>query len=239
MEEVIIKLIGNTLTVGYSGKQLGNTSVKFGPEAEANFAKFTAKFPGKTVYDMPAVGNDTIVDVDPLTPDELWQLKEVDALITKKPSALLVLKTADCIPLVFYVPGQKILCLVHVGTSGAALHLPTKVIKALGYPAEQIHCYVGPSIGQKSYCFKPEEKDDFKDKKLDDSWNDYITEEDDGIHLNLFGYVMDELKANGILEKNIEVEGIDTGSDPEYFSHRRHKLTGEPDGRNCFGICLI
>ncbi|PJE65711.1 hypothetical protein COU91_00110 [Candidatus Saccharibacteria bacterium CG10_big_fil_rev_8_21_14_0_10_47_8] len=235
MEPVIVKPVGGAISVGFSGKQIGNTIARFGADADANFAKFTDKFPGKTVYDMPAVGKDAIVDVDPLTPEELRQL-ETDALTTEKPSAFLVLKAADCIPLVFYVPGQKVLALAHVGTSGAGLHLPRKVVNMLGYPPEQICCYVGPSISQKSYRFT---KEDFKAKKLEASWDSYITEEADGIHLNLFGYVMDELKNAGILEENIEIEKVDTGADSSYFSHHRHKLTGEPDGRNCFGVCLI
>jgi len=236
MEPITLKTIGDAVSVGYSGKLLGNTQPNFGSDADDNFAKFTAKFPGKTVYNMPAVGKDSIVDVDSLTPEQLNQIA-ADALITHSPSALLVIKAADCIPLVFYVPGQKVLALAHVGTSGAALHLPSKVIARMGYPAEQIYCYVGPSISQKSYRFPPDY--DFDHKKLDASWQPYITKEPDGIHINLFGYVIDELKRSGIKENNIEVEKVDTGSDAAYFSHRRHKNTGEPDGRNCFGACLV
>jgi copper oxidase (laccase) domain-containing protein len=234
MESVTVKTIGGGVIVGYSGKALGNTRASFGPTADANFAKFTAKFPGKTVYDMPAVGKDNIVKVDSLTPERLFQM-EADALITKSSSALLTLRAADCIPLVCYVPGQKILALAHVGTSGAVLHLPAKVVNALGYPPEQISCYFGPSISQKSYRLVDQ---DLSDKKLDASWNSYVTNEPDGIHINLFGYVLDELQAAGILAENIEIENVDTGADPGYFSHRRHKLSGEPDGRNAFGACI-
>jgi copper oxidase (laccase) domain-containing protein len=236
MEPVVLKTVGGAVGVGYSGKLLGNNRPRFSHDGNDNFAKFMAKFPGKTVYDMPAVGKDSIANVDKLTPEQIWDT-EADALITHSPSALLVLKAADCIPLVFYVPGQNVLALAHVGTSGAALHLPSKVIEQMGCPAEQIRCYVGPSISQKSYRFPPDY--DFDHKKLDASWQPYITKEPDGIHINLFGYVFDELKSSGIVENNIEVEEVDTGSDAAYFSHRRHKLTGEPDGRNCFGVCLV
>jgi len=236
MEPITLKTIGDAVSVGYSGKLLGNTQPNFGPEADDNFAKFTAKFPSKTVYNMPAVGKDKIVNVDSMASGQLDQI-EVDALITHSLSALLVLKAADCIPLVFYLPGQKVLALAHVGTSGAALHLPSKIIALMGYPAERIHCYVGPSISQKSYHFPPDY--DFDHKKLDASWRPYITKEPDGIHINLFGYVIDELKRSGIKEENIELERVDTGADENYFSHRRHKNTGEPDGRNCFGACLV
>jgi len=224
MDRLVIKTIDNVIKVGYSGKKMS-----------ANFARFTAEFPGKTVYDMPAVGKAAIINIDTLTPDEVWQ-SEADALITSKSDNLLTLRAADCIPLVFYVPGEKFLALAHVGTSGAALHLPSKLVKAAGYPPERIHCYVGPHISQKSYRFVDK---DLSDKKLDMSWNIYITHEPDGIHINLLGYVIDELKANGVKDENIKIDEVDTGSDPKYFSHRRHKLTGEPNGRNCFAAQLL
>ena len=233
---MIIKTIGDSLTVGYSGKLLGNSQASFGAAANTNFVRFTAKFPGKTVYDMPAVGKDNVVNVDNLTPEKLYEM-EADALITKNSSALLTLRAADCIPLVFYMPEQKVLALAHVGTSGAALHLPRKLIRKLDTQPGLIRVYAGPSISQKSYRFPPDY--DFDDKKLDASWGSYVTKETDGVHINLLGYVLDELKNCGITDENIEIEQVDTGGDPAYFSHRRHKLTGELDGRNSFGVCLL
>jgi copper oxidase (laccase) domain-containing protein len=235
MSPVIIKVIDDTIRLGYAGKRLGNAQIGYGPEATANFARFTAKFPGKKIYDMPAVGKDSIINVDSLTPEELWSA-EADALITGDPGNLLALKAADCIPSILYVSGQRRLALAHVGTSGAALHLPAKIVKELDYRPDKIKVYVGPHISQKSYRFIDK---DLSDKKLDDSWNNYITHEDDGIHLDLLGYVLDELKRAGIRQENIEIDEIDTGADSDYFSHRRHKLTGEPNGRNCFAAHLL
>ncbi len=233
MDSVILKNIGQTIKAGYCGKALGNTYIGFGPEAKENLAKFLDKFPGMTPYIMPAIGGDIIINIDS---DNPWEIAntDYDAAITNKPSSLLVLNAADCIPLVFYSKNHNLLAMAHVGTSGAALHLPRKVIQALRTPAKQIMCYIGPSISQKSYRF---EKQKFE-KKLDSSWNAYISDEPDGIHINLLGYVLDEVKSAGILQKNIQIEDVDTGGDPNYFSHRRHRLTGEPDGRNCFAVCL-
>lgn len=229
---VILKDIEQTIRVGFGGKALGNT---FGrPSADKDLAKFLAEFPGKTAYVMPAVGGNNIVDVDSMAPEELDKI-EADALFTKSPQALLVLNAADCMPLVFYVPGQKILALAHVGRQGASLHLPKKLVEQLGSEPSLLHCYIGPSIQQKSYRFP---KENF-DKKLDESWGKYITDEPDGIHIDLPRYVLDELKHAGIKPENIKIENVDTAADLNYFSHRRHKLTGKPDGRNCFAACLI
>lgn len=226
MDEVIVRAIGGGVKIGYSGKKLGNVNPRLGAGADANFAIFTAEFPGKTVYDMPAVGKDRIVDVDSLTPEQLWDTAS-DAIITHQSSALLVLKAADCIPLVFYVPGKDILALAHVGTSGAKLHLPRKVIDKLSEPADKLRVYVGPHVSQKSYRFPDK---DISEKDLDPSWDKYVSVEEDGWHIDLLGYVIDELKAAGVKPENIEINDVDTGADPDYFSHRRHKITGEPSG---------
>lgn len=235
MDGVVVKVVNDTVKIGYSGKKLGNTNERFGSGATDNFAKFRAHFPGTTVYDMPAVGGDNIVEVDGKSPDGISEVG-ADALITRLENTLLVLKAADCIPLVFYVPGQGVLALAHVGTSGAKLHLPRKMVDKLNEPAENLHVYVGPHVSQKSYRFPDK---NMSDKELDSTWDKYFTEESDGLHINLLGYVMDELKASGVKAENIEINEVDTGADTDYFSHRRHKITGEPDGRNCFGVCLI
>ena len=230
---MIVKTIGNVIKIGYSGKRLGNVNPRFGADGDANFAKFKAQFPGYRIYDLPATGKDSIVEVDDLTPEQVFE-SGVDGLITKDVHSLLVLRAADCIPVVFYVPGQKILGLAHIGTSGAALHLPRKMVGAMGTPAD-LHIYVGPHISRKSYRFEP----DKFEKKLDQSWDKYIGHEADGVHIDLLNYVLDELKAAGVKTDNIQLSPVDTGADPGYFSHRRHKLTGEPDGRNCFAVCLV
>jgi copper oxidase (laccase) domain-containing protein len=234
-DEIVTKTISNAVKIGYSGKKLGNVNPRYSDDAEANFAKFIAQFPGKTVYDMPASGKDGIADADIQTPEQLWDTG-VDAIISRKPSALLVLKAADCIPVVFYEPGQNIIALAHVGTTGARLHLPRKVIKAISRPAANLHVYIGPHVSQKSYRFPDKE---ISEKDLDQSWDKYVSVEDDGWHIDLLGYVTDELKSAGIKPENIELSEVDTGSDKDYFSHRRHKITGEPTGRNCFAACLV
>lgn len=227
MDKVSIEDLGD-IRIGYSGKSLGNS------RDDAVLKKFTAKFPGKKVYDMPAVGKDHIVKVDGLTPEKVWD-KETDALITKDPGILLTLRAADCIPLVFYTPGRKILGLAHVGTSGGALHLPRQMVLAMDVEPSDLSVYVGPHISQRSYRF---EIDKFE-KKLDQSWDKYISYEADGVHIDLLNYVLDELKDLGIQAQNIKINDVDTGANTNYFSHRRHKLTGEPDGRNCFAACLV
>ncbi|HSW78583.1 MAG TPA: polyphenol oxidase family protein [Candidatus Babeliales bacterium] len=233
MERVVTKDIAGEIRVGYSGMTLGNVNPAFGGDAQVNFNEFLAIFPGKRVYDMPAVGKDNILDIDTLTPEQLSQ-RTCDAMVTRRALTLLVLKAADCPPVVFWSRTGPELALAHVGTAGAAMHLPRKVIEFLGLKPSDLNMYIGPSISKQSYRFDK----DISDKGLDSSWDDYVSRESDWTHIDTLGYIVDEAKSCGI--NSIEVEGVDTGaSDSGFFSHRRHRLTGEPNGRNCFAVCRL
>ena len=234
MEAIVIKELEAAIKVAYSGKQLGNTHQRYGNNGKANFDSFLARFPDKKVYNMPAVGGASIIEVDDKPPARVYA-GEYDALVTKNPAALLTLRAADCIPLVFFSPGEQILALAHVGTSGAASHLPRQVVKFLKIDPANLHVYFGPAIAKGSYKFP---RQDF-DKQLNASWDSYIASDDHFVYLDLIGYVTNELKAAGVKSQNITVEKVDTGANPNYFSHRRHKLVGEPDGRNAFAVCLV
>jgi copper oxidase (laccase) domain-containing protein len=236
MSSVTVRNIDNTLKVGYSGKLLGNTSDRFSSDGAENLQKFLANFPDKKAYIMPAESKDNIIEIGKMTPEALRATK-CDAIVTHNKNHLLVLRAADCMPLVFYEQGGDYLALAHVGTNGAALHLPTKAIKAIARPPESIKCYIGPSITHRAYRF--EDHQEIEAKHLDSSWDKYISQEADGYHINLAGYVVDELLGLGIKYDNIYIENVDTGTDKNYFSHRRHNLTGEPEGRNAFAACLL
>ena len=90
-------------------------------------------------------------------------------------------------------PGKTVYDMPGVGKDNiarAAMHLPHKTIEYLGVEPSKLHCYVGPSISRKSYRFEVARFE----KKLDSSWDNYISHEADGIHINLLGYVLKELK---------------------------------------------
>lgn len=229
---VTIKEIGGTIRIGYSGTELGNTNQFFGPDGDANLGKFLANFPRKAVFDMYAVGEDHILEVDDLRPEIANEIKS-DALITTNPDNLLLLKAADCIPMVAYAPDGSALALAHVGRPGAMIGLHTKLIERLGVEPSILKIHLGPSISLDSYKFPLK---DF-DKKLDVSWDEYIHPRGDFIHIDLLGYVLRGIKASGVLEQNITHDEEDTGG-PAFFSHRRSSLTGEPEGRNAFAVHL-
>ncbi len=238
-EPTLIKPASNIL-IAYSGKKLGNLSEKYSPAAdvEQNRKRLFAPFKGKHLVLMDTNAGIDIAHLDSLEFGRLPAWVKGDGFITSRTDIVIGLFAGDCLPAVLYIPGHPLLAFMHIATSNAALEFPAKMLRLLKneYQADpaDLKCYIGPSVKKKSYRFES-----IEEKKLDGSWEPYITNETDGWHIDLPGYVLNEFTQNGMNPKNIEINKIDTGGDPHYYSHRRSRLTGEPEGRNGFAVALI
>jgi polyphenol oxidase len=156
---------------------------------------------------------------------------QVDGLITNEQNLFLFLLTADCLPIIFYDPINKSLGLAHLSRINSGKKFCVKMIEEL------YKCYncnprdliigIGPSIRKESYIFSSDEA-----KNNTPDWDDFMEGLPDGrVGIDLVGYNARELIRNGIIEENIEISGIDTGKDYNFFSHYRSKRTGEIEGR--------
>lgn len=105
---------------------------------------------------------------------------ETDALVTQVPGIVLVIQVADCVPLFFYDPLQRVVGLVHSGWKGSRDKLVLQVIrlfsKEFGSRPSNIVAWIGPSIGP--CCYEVDQDVAFffpgyvKDHKLDLwTWN--------------------------------------------------------------------
>lgn len=81
---------------------------------------------------------------------------DADALITKEPGLCLTAFSADCIPILFYDPYQRVIAAAHAGWRGTAQNIAGTVVEEMhlhyGCDAAQILCAVGPGIGP--CCFE-------------------------------------------------------------------------------------
>ncbi len=181
-------------------------------------------------------GQDAIIDLND-QPAEDWI--DCDGLITTNPGHVLALYAADCIPLVLWSEAKPLLALVHVGRQGAALELVAKVIEhitlAHGVQPAAIHAWIGPSIKQASYVFRPE---DIADRFSGDKWQPFLRTKDGLIQADLLGYVLKQLVDVGVSKESVTVAPVDTGVNDQYFSHYRSKKTDEPEGRNALIVYL-
>ncbi len=72
------------------------------------------------------------------------------------PGVLLGILTADCVPVLLCHPPSRTLGLAHAGWRGIARGVVTRVLKAMGVPAEEVWAAVGPAIGPCCYRVGPE-----------------------------------------------------------------------------------
>mgnify|MGYP005841089759 CR=1 FL=1 len=85
---------------------------------------------------------------------------ETDALISNIPGLALMLRFADCVPILLYAPQQGAVALVHAGWQGTLLSIAAKAVRALeaayGCRPEGIRAGLGPAIGPCCFQVGPE-----------------------------------------------------------------------------------
>ena len=77
-----------------------------------------------------------------------------DGIVTKKKNIILGILTADCAPILFYDPLNKIIGACHAGWKGSLngiLENTINAMKNLGARSNSIKCAIGPCISQDSY----------------------------------------------------------------------------------------
>lgn len=163
-----------------------------------------------------------------VTPDFTGAL-EGDGLITQTPDVFLTIKTADCAPVFLFDSQQNVIGIVHIGWQGA-----TKGIhhQALGILQNNFHSSmrdiivgIGPAICGTCYTFSQ-----MPQQAHDPAWKNYLWSEKNIWHVDLKGYIKQELVKAGIQPKSIEDMNICTYEDTRFASHRRTRATGEPEG---------
>lgn len=152
--------------------------------------------------------------------DKSQVIAGVDGLLTKEFGLVLGVRTADCLPIVFYEPEAGIIGVAHAGWRGVLKRLPQKMIDQIirmgGLP-ENILVAIGPHICQKCYSVDKTRISQFIDEfgKL----RGMVKEEK---YLDLFLPTKIQLRHSGVLEKNIFHSGACTSCQTdEFFSYRK------------------
>lgn len=82
-----------------------------------------------------------------------------DALITTTPNTMIVVKTADCVPVVAYDQTHGVLGIAHAGWRGTRSHIVKKLLERmvmLGATKKDITVTLGPSIQRCCYTVSPQ-----------------------------------------------------------------------------------
>ena len=152
----------------------------------------------------------------------------IDGLITNEKGVTLTSPFADCVPVFFTDPVEKVVGLAHCGWRGCANELAGKMVDRMisdyGCKAEDIEVGIGPSIGM--CCFEVD-ADVFMDfielPFLTEGW--YFENDDETKYsIDLWRVLHDNLIYKGISDEHITVSGLCTCCNNDvFFSHRYTK----------------
>ena len=184
-----------------------------------------------------------VIDRPDLTREDL---EGYDALICKLPGVAVGVRTADCVPVLLYDPVQRVVAAVHSGWKGTVLKIAQKTIALMesdfGCKPSDLSAIIGPAIGPDSFQVGKEVVERFRDSgfPMPRIWSHRGpgdgTPMSGGHHIDLFQANEWILEQSGVLTGNIQISGIDTYTDPSFFSARRE---GTACGRNINAILLI
>jgi len=152
--------------------------------------------------------------------------EEGDAMVTNIPGLVLMVRVADCIPVVFYDPVQRVIGIAHAGWRGTCRAIAAKTVEVLidryaSNPAT-ILVGIGPGIGPCCYEVDNQVKSLYEE---DFSYGRRLIEERNGkLFLNLWEANRSQMLDTGIREEHIELAGLCTSCHPQFFfSHRRER----------------
>ena len=88
-------------------------------------------------------------------PNGNWQLPKADAIITRLTSVPLVMRFADCVPILLYDPATPAIGLGHAGWRGTVRGMAGKMVEAMRHSfssnPSDIEAVIGPAISQRNY----------------------------------------------------------------------------------------
>jgi YfiH family protein len=166
-------------------------------------------------------GDNVFVDTDKQKSQGLRIIPNTDAIITNVPRTIIVLYTADCVPVFIFDKNKKIISIVHSGYKGTIKKIVPKVIAELtnqfNSKKKDLLVYMGPSIGRCCYYARNEEREVIFKKYFDD----YLKLVDGKYHLDLSGSLENDILNAGIPKSNIEKSSICTSCNLNFSSYRR------------------
>lgn len=149
---------------------------------------------------------------------------ETDGLLTDTKEVILMVKFADCTPLILFDPVNGVQASVHSGWRGTAQRISVEALRLMQEKfesnLEDILVYVGPSIDQDNYEVGSEVYEAFKDFPQRDQFFK-AGKQPDKYYLSMTDANLAILEEAGIQKKNIEVSRESTFSSPHLHSCRQ------------------
>jgi len=176
---------------------------------------------GKIVT-MQQVHGDNLIEI---TDKKMKETGEADGVVTAESGVYLGVLTADCVPLLFIAPKQRLAAAVHAGWKGTLAGIATKTVEYFksryGVASGELEVALGPSIGVCCYDVNNDVATPLM-KKWGALTTPSIAMKSGKPHINLSRLNRDILRSAGVPGKQLFQIGPCTSCAPdEFFSYRR------------------
>ncbi|SCB26001.1 peptidoglycan editing factor PgeF [Rhizobium multihospitium] len=165
---------------------------------------------------------------------------QADAMVTATPGIAIGVLAADCGPILFADPENRVIGAAHAGWKGAltgVLENTIDAMEALGARRETVIACLGPSISQASYEVGPEFIERFL--TYDPDYAKYFTpsKRDGHAMFDLPSLTVDRLRKAGVTAESLDICTYPNAE--RFFSYRRTTHAKEPDyGRQISAIAI-
>ena len=154
------------------------------------------KYNIKTYYELEQIHSNIVNILD----DNYQNKTKGDALITNKKNIPLVIKTADCIPILLYDKKNKVIALIHSGWKGTLNNIVIDTLNIMkdkyNSQKEDISAYLYPAIRKCHFEVEIDVYNQFKNKI--NNIEKYTQKKDIKYYIDLEQLVIDNLKQNNI-----------------------------------------
>jgi polyphenol oxidase len=163
----------------------------------------------------------------------------IDALVTNLPQVCILVKSADCVPILYFDKKNKVVACAHAGWRGTLANIAGKTFQTMqqcyNSKAEDVFVGIGPSIGPMDYEVGQEVITETQ-RLFPHLVKNVLIQREGQYFFDLWACNSLLLQEAGVLTKNIEVAGISTYSNPDLFYSYRQ--SGGKCGRFAAGIMI-
>jgi len=172
--------------------------------------------------------------VEYVTEGDRGKTFECDALVTDRPGVTLSVRTADCVPILFWAPldpadsgepmGDGVVGACHAGWRGTVARIQQNTLgrmAALGAEVKSIRCAIGAAINFCCYAVGEDFRDAVRDALGSEMTDRFVRMHKGQFHADLIAMNYALLLESGVRAENIAVSRDCTCCQPDkFFSHR-------------------
>jgi hypothetical protein len=187
----------------------------------------------ESAYEVWQVHSARVIVVD--EPRSASPIEKADAIVTDKAHVTLLMRFADCVPILVFDPTRRAVGLAHAGWLGTTRKVAAELVRTMqrtyGCQPADMRAGIGPSIAAHHYAVGPEVEEAVSEAFGGEA-DRHLRRENGEVRFDLWSANRALLEAEGI--NQIEISGLCTACDAEdWYSHR-----GQAGKTGRFGLAV-